>query len=153
MTPLLAEYFDQFDRDGAWNEGIGYFSFGLANDAGGSGAIYYAEALRRFHRENLFNHQKFSKSPEFLVYFLPPDRKGESSAFGDEDFTEVFRSAGPAALRIEDGNALASGTTRNAPLRSPDPIGDILFTDTTLPELSPASLPLSAGSGTPAGWP
>jgi len=140
---LLAEYFNRFDRDGAWNEGIGYLSFGLANDAGGSGAIYYAEALRRSTGENLFLHQKFSKAPDFLLYFLPPDRKGESSAFGDEDFSESFRSAGAAALASRTGNAYAQWYYRNAPLRSPDPIGDILFTDTTLPAQSPASLPPS----------
>ncbi|MDD1654344.1 MAG: heparinase II/III family protein, partial [Methanomicrobiales archaeon] len=140
---LLAEYFNRFDRDGAWNEGIGYLSFGLANDAGGSGAIYYAEALRRATGENLFMHPKFSKSPEFLVYFFPPDRKGESSAFGDENFGEAFRSAGAAALASRTGNAYAQWYYKNAPLRSPDPIGDILFTDTTLTAQSPDSLPLS----------
>ncbi|MDD1634282.1 MAG: heparinase II/III family protein, partial [Methanomicrobiales archaeon] len=140
---LIKEYFNRFDRDGAWTEGIAYLSFGLANDAGGSGAIYYAEALRRATGENLFQHQKFGKSPEFLVYFLPPDRKGESSAFGDEDFGEPFRSAGAAALASRTGNPYAQWYYQHAPLRSPDPIGDILFTDTTLPAQSPDSLPPS----------
>ncbi|MDD1656887.1 MAG: heparinase II/III family protein [Methanomicrobiales archaeon] len=140
---LMQEYFNRFDRDGAWTEGIAYLSFGLANDAGGSGAIYYAEALRRATGEDLFRHQKFSKSPEFLVYFLPPDRKGASSAFGDEDFSDAFRSAPAAALASRTGNPYAQWYYRNAPLRYPDPIGDILFTDGTLPEQSPGTLPLS----------
>ena len=140
---LIQEYFNRFDRDGAWAEGIGYLSFGLANDAGGSGAIYYAEALRRATGEDLFRHPNFSKSPEFLVYFLPPDREGASSAFGDEDFSDAFRSAPAAALASRTGNPYAQWYYRNAPLRFPDPIGDILFTDGTLPEQSPDTLPLS----------
>jgi len=140
---LLEQYFNRFDRDGAWAEGIGYLSYGLANDAGGSGAIYYAEALRHTTGENLFRHEKFSKSPGFLVYFLPPDRRGESGAFGDEDFSEVFRSAPAAALASRTGNPLGQWYYRNAPLRSPDPVGDILFWEADLPEQAPESLPPS----------
>ena len=140
---LLEQYFNRFDRDGAWAEGIGYLSYGLANDAGGSGGIYYAEALRHTTGEDLFRHEKFSKSPGFLVYFLPPDRRGESGAFGDEDFSEVFRSAPAAALASRTGNPLGQWYYRNAPLRSPDPVGDILFSEPNLPEQSPESLPPS----------
>ncbi|MDD1646425.1 MAG: heparinase II/III family protein [Methanomicrobiales archaeon] len=140
---VIQEYFDRFDRDGAWTEGIGYLSFGLANDAGGSGAIYYAEGLRRATGEDLFTHPKFVKSPEFMVYFLPPDRRGESSAFGDEAFSAGFHSAPAAALASRTGNPYAQWYYQNAPLESPDPVGDILFTGEDIPSQSPDTLPFS----------
>ncbi|MDD1660457.1 MAG: heparinase II/III family protein, partial [Methanomicrobiales archaeon] len=140
---LIQEYFDRFDRDGAWTEGIGYVSFGLSEDAGGSGGLYYAEALRRATGEDLFRHQKFKHLPEFLIYFLPPDRKGESDAFGDEDFSGRFHSAPAAALASRTGNPYGQWYYRNAPLENPDPIGLILFADESLPAASPDSLPLA----------
>ncbi|MDD1660255.1 MAG: heparinase II/III-family protein, partial [Methanomicrobiales archaeon] len=140
---MTRRYFDCFDRDGGWSESIGYLSFGLSEDAGGSGGIYYAEALRRATGEDLFRHQNFSHAPQFLLYFLPPDRKGESSAFGDEAFSAAFHSAPAAALASRTGSPSAQWYYLNAPLERPDPVGEILFADVSLPAALPNDLPSS----------
>ena len=137
---MTRKYFDCFDRDGGWSEGIGYLSFGLSEDAGGSGGIYYAEALRRATGEDLFRLENFRHAPDFLLYFLPPDRKGESSAFGDEDFSSAFRSPSAAALASRTANPYAQWYYQNAPLEQTDPIGEILFADDSLPATSPEGL-------------
>jgi hypothetical protein len=140
---MTRRYLDCIDRDGGWSEGIGYLSFGLSEDAGGSGAIYYGEALRRATGEDLFLSTRLTLVPDFLLSFLPPDRKGESSAFGDQDFSSAFRSTPAAALATRTGNPYAQWYFRNAPLSHTDPIGEILFSDDRLPSTPPVGLPTS----------
>ena len=140
---LVQEYFDRFDRDGAWSEGVGYLSFGLSEDVGGSGAIYYAMALRHVTGEDLFQHPRFRNVVDFILAFLPPDRKGASGAFGDQDFSEQFRRTPIAALASGLRNGYAQWYYRQVPTAASDPVGEILFSDATIPEQSPESLPLS----------
>ncbi|HOJ31090.1 MAG TPA: heparinase II/III family protein [bacterium] len=70
VAQAISRYFDNFDTQGAWVEGISYWNYGLTH------AVRFADTLYRATdgKLNLFNHLKIQLTGLFPVHcFLPPD--------------------------------------------------------------------------------
>jgi len=66
----LNQYLDNFDDEGGWVEGVGYWNFGLTH------LVRFADALCKITegKLNLFEHPKLQAAGSFPVHcFLPPD--------------------------------------------------------------------------------
>ncbi|MCX7706327.1 MAG: heparinase II/III-family protein [bacterium] len=73
----IRRYFDNFDSDGGWVEGISYWNYGVTH------AVRFADALYRATdgKINLFDHPKLQLAGFFPLHcFLPP---GSFVNFGD----------------------------------------------------------------------
>lgn len=86
LTDVVAEsynriglYLDELDVDGGWQEGRGYWAYGMSE------SIYFMESLRKLtnSRCNLLNHKKIQNHPiDFALY-------GLTGNFGDGNGTPV----------------------------------------------------------------
>ena len=65
---IMDDYFNAYDRDGSWSEGVSYASYGQAD---GSGAIYYVEAHKHVKGEDLSQHPKFKNAMNFPHLIQP----------------------------------------------------------------------------------
>ena len=140
IEEVMDEYFDSYDRDGGWSEGVGYLGYGLCD---ASGALYYAEAEKRVRDNDLSSHPKFRNAMNFPIYFLPPDRLGASDSFGDNTLDGEFSRAAAAWFASTYRNGYAQWYYRNGPTYRFDIVPDFLWYDGAVPEVSPENLPES----------
>jgi hypothetical protein len=140
FTPVINEYLDAYDSDGAWAEGIDYQSFGQCS---GSGAIYYLEADKRVTGENLYTNKNFSHSIEYPLYLLPPDRKGSSDSFGDTSFVGGYSAGALETLSSSYNDGHGKWYLANVPSSTYDRIPIFLWSNSNVTVSSPSSLPKS----------
>jgi hypothetical protein len=80
---------------------------------------------------------------KFPLYFLPPDRNGASDSFNDDNF-EGYSAQAAAWFASTYRNGYAQWYYRHAPLSHTDKVAEFLWYDSSIPSVSPGSLPTSA---------
>lgn len=84
VTESIIKYFDNFDSDGGWVEGISYWNYGITH------AVRYIDTLYRATdgRINFFNHPKIQVAGLFPIHcYLPPDNFVN---FGDSHYQTLL---------------------------------------------------------------
>lgn len=131
--------FEALASDGATQEGVGYWSYGLEP------MLRYLEVARDLFGRDLYDHAWLQNTARYRLHAMTPDYKGVPN-LADSGLIEGF---GPSYLlhrlagEYRDGNAqwLATAVTKARGYRSAGWWQDLLWYDASVPEISPQGIP------------